>query len=522
MSGFLTEITNKPFVDGAKILYGGKVEAWSGDVKEVTSPIMDKSTGQRIVIGCMAQMGADDARKVANAAHVAWDTGRGVWPQMSMKDRIQYIEKLVAALKLKRDDIIQVLMWEICKNTADAAAEFDRTILFIDALIKEIQSTIETEGDYKLVSGIRAKYRRNAVGVMLALGPFNYPFNETYTTIIPALLMGNVVVMKIPGVGGLAHVLTMEAYASTLPPGVVNFISGEGRTTMGPVMESGPDIFSFIGGSKAADVLLATHPHPHRLRVFLSLEGKNLGIVTGDADVDVAAEQCILGSTTYNGQRCTAIKLIFCHESVSAAFLANLSDRVAKLKSGLPWEAGVAITPLPEPGKIAFLQALISDATDKGAQVVNASNGGGEVSGAIMKPAVVAPVTSSMRLWHEEQFGPVVPVAVYKNIEEVYDYIRKMPYGQQAAIFSNNAEASAEILDVLSTAVGRININTQCGRSPDVLPFSGRRSSANGTLSVSEALKQFSIETVIAAKASETNEAILKDIDAKSKFLALL
>lgn len=84
---------------------------------------------------------------------------------------------------------------------------------------------------------------------------------------MPSLLMGNTVVMKIPTVGGLAHVLTMEAYAKCLPPGVMNFVSGQGRVTMGPVMKTGVDLFAFIGGSTSADALLRDHPAPHRLKV---------------------------------------------------------------------------------------------------------------------------------------------------------------------------------------------------------------------------------------------------------------
>jgi glyceraldehyde-3-phosphate dehydrogenase (NADP+) len=291
---------------------------------------------------------------------------------------------------------------------------------------------------------------------------------------------------------------------------------------MGPIMKTGVDIFAFIGGSKAADIILKEHPAPHRLKVFLSLEGKNLGIITEDADIDVAAEQCTIGSTTYNGQRCTAIKMMFVHKSVAQPFVEKLSSRINALKCGLPWEAGVMITPLPEPDKPEFLKGLIDDAVSKGASVVNAAEGGGQTSGLLMKPAVVYPVTEQMDLWHKEQFGPVVPIAVYENIEEVVEYITKMPYGQQAAIFSTKPTTFAPLIDLLSTAVGRINLNTQCGRSPDVFPFSGRRSSANGTLSVTEAINAFSIETVVAFKHTEVNASLAKGTEEFSSFMAPL
>ena len=121
---------------------------------------------------------------------------------------------------------------------------------------------------------------------------------------------------------------------------------------------------------------------------------------------------------------------------------------------------------------------------------------------------------------HEEQFGPVIPVAVYKDINEVYDYIAKTPYGQQAAIFTSKSETSSDLIDTLSTVVGRININTQCARSPDVYPFSGRRSSALGTMSLTESIRTFSVETMVAAKKSYLNAEILMGYESTTNFLA--
>lgn len=120
-------------------------------------------------------MTAPEALKVHAAAKKAWNNGVGVWPQMSMQQRIDSILRLVDALKERRATIVQTLMWEICKNATDAAAEFDRTVLFIEATIKAIKDIDQVEGQYQVVSGIQARVRRGAVGVMLALGPFNYP-----------------------------------------------------------------------------------------------------------------------------------------------------------------------------------------------------------------------------------------------------------------------------------------------------------------------------------------------------------
>ena len=508
-----------PSVDGRKTLVGGQVTKFAGEVVDVTSPVHDATTGARAVIGSMAQMGADEAVAAAEAASVAWAGGQGVWPQMPLSERIAAIEEVVRELRGRRDAIVNVLMWEIAKTSKDAAAEFDRTMDFVGKTISTLRELDAQTASWRTVGGVLAWVRRAAIGIMMLLGPYNYPFNETYAVLIPALLMGNCVVMKLPAIGGLAHILTMETFAKVLPPGVVNFISGSGRATVAPVMRTGlVDALALIGGSKTADAVMREHPAPHRLRTFLQLDAKNVGIVTAGAPLDVAVAQTVVGSTSYNGQRCTAIKLILVHASVAEEFIAKFVPAVAALRAGLPWDDGVAITPLPEPNKPAYLQELVANAVAQGAAVL----GGGTLGGALLAPTVVYPVRPGMRLWAEEQFGPVIPIGTYSDDAELAAYFRSAPFGQQAALFVGDAAAAAPLVDLLSSTVGRININTQCGRSPDELPFSARRSSALGTMSVSEALRAFSTETLVAAKDGELNGAVTAALAASSKFMAPL
>ena len=245
----------------------------------------------------------------------------------------------------KRAEIVDVLLWEICKTAADAAKEFDRTMDYAKASIAALKELDASISQWQTVSGVAGKTRRGPVGRILFLAPFNYPLNEMYAMLIPALLCGNVVTMKLPTIGGQCHLLTVDAFATCLPPGVVNFVSGSGRKCCPPIMKSGlVDMLGFIGGSKACDALIGDHPRPHRLKVFSQLEGKNMGIVLKDADLDVAADQCCAGSTSYNGQRCTAIKLVYVHKSVAGAFLDKFKAKVAAKKVGLPWAEGVALT----------------------------------------------------------------------------------------------------------------------------------------------------------------------------------
>ena len=138
-----------------------------------------------------------------------------------------------------------------------------------------------------------------------------------------------------------------------------------------------------------------------------------------------------------------------------------------------------------------------------------------------MIPAVLYPVTPEMKVYEEEQFGPVIPIAPYDSLDDVLRYSREGKYGQQVSIFtSSEHEATAQLIDRFSTVFGKININSQCSRSPDSAPFSGRRSSAMGVMSVMSALHEFSIPTVVSYKDDETNnEELIKGVAPHSKFL---
>mmetsp|Transcript_56163 Transcript_56163/g.103915 ORF Transcript_56163/g.103915 Transcript_56163/m.103915 type:complete len:566 (-) Transcript_56163:498-2195(-) len=510
----------KPSIDECFKFVGGKKQPWIGEIIEVTSPIVDES-GKRIKIGAVAGFSSADAIEAVEAAAKAWDKGQGKWPQMSLASRIAAIEGFLEYLQPARESIVNAVMWEICKNMTDAAAEFDRTMTFIRAAIAKLKSSDELEqfGSWTSVSGTRGRVRRGPVGVTLMLAPFNYPLNEMYAMMIPALLSGNTIVLKLPAVGGLAHILTADALLKALPEGVVNFVTGSGRKTMGPIMASGiVDAIGFIGGAKATDTLIKEHPHPHRLKVFAQLEGKNMAIVLPSADLDVAAKQILLGSLSYNGQRCTACKLIMAHKSIVDELTEKVVVGVNALKKGLPWE-GANITPLPEPSKPDYLKDLVADALEKGAKVANKAEGGGDRVGNLYMPAVLSSVTSDMRIFNEEQFGPVVPIASFEDVAEVIKAAKESWNGQQAAIFAKDGAAAAPLVDALSSIVGRINLNAQCSRGPDAFPFSGRRSSAMGTMSVTEALRAFSVEVLVAFPDNEENRKVASEVEEVAQFL---
>ncbi|MBN1548694.1 MAG: NADP-dependent glyceraldehyde-3-phosphate dehydrogenase, partial [Syntrophaceae bacterium] len=449
-------------------LCDGAIKEWSGPQQDVLSPIceaVDQIVQQKL-IGSYPLLTGEQAMEALEAACRAYDHGRGAWPSMSVEERIKQVEACAYRIKEKRQDVVKLLMWEIGKTLPDAEKEFDRTVDYIRDTIGALKDLDRISSRFVIEQGVIGQIRRAPLGVVLCMGPFNYPLNETFATLIPALIMGNTVIFKPPKLGVLLHKPLLEVFRDSFPRGVVNTVYGDGNAVIGPLMKSGRiDVLAFIGSSRVADILKRQHPKPHRLRCILGLEAKNAAIVLKDADMDNAVKECVLGSLSYNGQRCTALKILFVHEEIVNTFIMKFSAAVSKLKCGMPWDAGVQITPLPEPDKTKYLTELIDDACAKGAGIVNKN--GGIVSHTFMYPAVVYPVGAGMRLYSEEQFGPVVPIAPFSDIEEPMNYVTQSNYGQQVSLFGTNTGFIAELIDLMVNQVCRVNINSQCQRGPD-------------------------------------------------------
>ncbi len=494
-------------------LLDGKVLTWDGPTSAISSPLCLRENGTltRPIIGHVPAMDEAAALAGLDAAVRAWDSGRGPWPTMSVAARIAAVEMFVGKMLLVRDEVVKLLMWEIGKSLDDSRKEFDRTVEYIRGTIEALKDMDRSNSRFTLDTGVIAQVRRSPLGVCLSMGPFNYPLNETYTTLIPALIMGNTVVVKPPKFGTLSHQPILRAFAESFPPGVVNYIYGQGAKIIGPIMRTGlVDALAFIGSSRAAKLLKHEHPRPHRLRSILGLDAKNPALVMPDADLDVAVRECVTGALSFNGQRCTGLKLLFVHESIVDTFLEKLSAAVGALPIGMPWDKGVKLTPLPEYDKAKSMQAYVDDAVAKGARVIN--SGGGTACETLYFPAIVYPVAPGAELYTKEQFGPVIPVCAYRDEREFLDFIAASNYGQQASVFGRDPEKLSRLIDPLANQVSRINLNTQCQRGPDTLPFTGRKDSAEGTLSISDALRCFSIRSLVAAQASAESREIIQQI----------
>jgi glyceraldehyde-3-phosphate dehydrogenase (NADP+) len=328
--------------------------------------------------------------------------------------------------------------------------------------------------------------------------------------------MGNTVVLKPPRHGVLLFRPLLALWRDLLPPGVVNVIYGEGDEVLLPLMRSGDvDALAFIGSPKVGQALMQAHPRPLRLKTVMGLGAKNAAVVLPGADLEQAARECLLGALAFNGQRCTALKILFVHRDEVSRFIDLFVRGLRSVRWGMPWQQGVWLTPLIEPHRPDYLRELLADALRQGAQILNPDGGAG--SGPWFPPTVVYPVTSAMRLWREEQFGPLVPIVSFYRWTEVEDYLDQCDYAQQISLFARNAAQLEPLVDPLVNQVGRVNLNCKCQRGPDNLPFGGRKDSAVETLSAREVLTSLSLPVVVAARDSAESRRLMESLSASDR-----
>jgi glyceraldehyde-3-phosphate dehydrogenase (NADP+) len=496
------------------VLIDGELRPWDGPNQAVHSPIWTRNgdgTLQPMEVGSHPKGSAEATEAALAAAVNAYANGSGDWPTMTVADRIGCMEEFVRQMLMRKEETVSLIMWEVGKSLADSEKEFDRTVAYIAATIDALKELDNNSSRFVIADGTIGQVRRTPLGVVLCMGPYNYPLNETFATLIPALIMGNTVLLKPPRFGVLLFYPLLDAFRSAFPRGVINTVYGNGADVVPAVLGSGKvNVLTLIGSSKVADHLKKLHPKVNRLRAILGLDAKNAAIVMPDADLELAVKECLLGALSFNGQRCTALKALLVHSAIVPRFVNRLSEEIGKLKIGMPWTPGVSITPLAEPAKAAYLAECIRDAEAHGARVVNP--GGGRACKSLFYPALVYPVREGMKLFREEQFGPVIPVIPFEDVGVALDYVAGAENGQQVSIFSTDPALVGRLVDTLVNQVCRVNINCQCQRGPDVFPFTGRKDSAEGTLSVTDALRSFSIRSMIAAKQIASSKQILNAI----------
>ena len=188
----------KPFVCD-RYLVDGELMTWKGNTTEVFSTIHSLNKNGEMgptLLGSIPDMESPDALDALKAAEKAFQRGQGLWPTMRVGERLKCMETFVKKMKLHREEVVKLLMWEICKNKSDSYKEFDRTVDYIVDTIEAYKNLDRKGAKFDKQGSVYAHIRRGPLGVVLCLGPYNYPLNETFCLLIPAIIMGNTAIFK--------------------------------------------------------------------------------------------------------------------------------------------------------------------------------------------------------------------------------------------------------------------------------------------------------------------------------------
>lgn len=456
---------------------------WKSSEKEITiySPINQEELG---TVPAMSQAEVDEAMQAARAALPAWR-------DLAPVERAAYLHKTAAILERDKEEIGTILAKEVAKGIKAAIGEVVRTADLIRYAAEEglrITGQAMEGGGFEAASKNKlAIVRREPVGVVLAIAPFNYPVNLSGSKIAPALIAGNVVMFKPPTQGSISGLLLAKAFEEAgIPAGVFNTITGRGSEIGDYIIEHKEvNFINFTGSTPIGERigrLAGMRP------IMLELGGKDAAIVLEDADLEHAAKQIVAGAFSYSGQRCTAIKRIIVLESVADTLATLLQAEVAKLTVGDPFD-NADITPVIDTASADFIWGLIEDAQEKGAQALTPI----KREGNLLWPVLFDQVTKDMKVAWEEPFGPVLPIIRVSSVEEAIAFANESEFGLQSSVFTNDFKKAFEIAEKLE--VGTVHINNKTQRGPDNFPFLGVKGSGAGVQGI-----KYSIEAMTNVK----------------------
>lgn len=432
---------------------------------DVVSPI--EGVG---VVGKVKQFSKDEVEAALKRASAAWRP----WNARTLSERAAILVRASGLIRDAAPELMRLLTLEIGKNRHEAEAEVLRTADLVHYFAEEGRryygeliwgDSFPGYGKEKLCMVYREPH-----GVVVAIGPFNYPLNLLASKIAPALITGNAVVAKPPQQGSLACMGMLDCFARAgVPAGVLECVTGE-PGEFGDFLCTHPltGMVSFTGSTRVGKhlaTIIGLCP------IQMELGGKDAALVLSDADLDLAAKEIVKGGFSYSGQRCTGVKRVLVVPEVADALVERVRAGVEKLGVGDPREPGVVVGPVISDKSSDYVWSLIEDALGKGAVALT----GNRRAGRLIQPTLLDRVTEDMRVAWEEPFGPVVPILRVRDMDDAVRVANASQFGLQSCVFTRDLDRAFHIGRVLE--VGTVNVNGADSRGPDHFPFMGCKSS---------------------------------------------
>ena len=437
---------------------------------------------ERVLASCpradRAQL--DQAVAAAKAAFPAWS-------RRPIAERRQYLLRIADALSARIPEFARLLTQEQGKPLAHAAGELGGAAHMIRAFAAmELPIRVLKETDK-----VRIVQQRVPLGVVAAITPWNFPMILLMLKVAPALLAGNTVVAKPAPTTPLTTLLFGELCAEILPPGVLNVITDQ--NDLGGILTSHPDVakVAFTGSTATGRKVMASVASTLK-RLTLELGGNDAAIVLDDVNPKEVAPALFAGAMVNSGQTCLAIKRLYVPDAMYdsiCAELAKLAD-AAVVDDGL--KEGTQFGPIQNKTQFEKVKGFLDDARANG-KIIAGGKAGGR-AGYFISPTIVRDIPDDARLVREEQFGPVLPVLKYSDLEDAITRANDTEYGLGATVWSSNVQRAYEV--ALRLDSGTVWVNKHLDLPADV-PFTGAKQSGIGAEMGHEGLEEFTQAKII-------------------------
>lgn len=437
--------------------------------------ITDRSSGPSAHSAAEAE--ADFA---ANTAAAAFET----WSGMAASERADHLHAMAAILDADRAALVEVTAQEV--GAAPAWTQFNVDLAC--GIFKQAATLCDQLGDQPTAKQ-GSVLRRQPAGVVLGIAPWNAPITLAARCIAAPLACGNTVVMKASEHCPQTHARVIERImASGLPPGTANVVTNAADQSEAVVerLIAHPAIrrINFTGSTRVGRQV-AMAAARHLKPCVMELSGKAPMVVLEDADLGRAVDAAIFGAFFNQGQICMSTERIILLDEIADAFVAALVARTRTLRAADPRRETADLGTLINAEAAHRVAALIDDAVRKGAVL----HVGGEIDGAVMQPAVVDRVSSAMRLYHEESFGPVASILRVRDEDHALSVANDTEYGLTAAVFSQDIGRAKRFADRLETGI--VQINGPTVHDDPTMPFGGMKASGYGRLGGTQSVHEF-------------------------------
>lgn len=444
-----------------------------------TLEVKDPEDGSSI-----ADVHVADSEEIERAIAAAQTSVGEPW---ALWERRETLERASALVREEADRLAAIISRESSKTISEARGEAARaaeTLRLSAANAHLLEGQTLPLGDTPRGAGRLGWNRREPVGVVAAITPFNDPLNLVAHKLGPSIIAGNGVVLKPSRETPLSAIALVEILLrSGMPPGRVSVSVADREAGETLVRDPRVAVVSFTGGPSTADVIAR---QAGARKYVMELGGNNAVIVCADADVPLAAEGIVAGAFGVAGQNCLSVQRVFVHESRKDELVELVRERTASLIVGSKRDAETDIGPLIRESEAVRVEEWVDAAVEAGARVVV----GGERNGPFYAPTVLVDVPSNARVLREEVFGPVVSILSFSDLDDAMARADDTEYGLQAGVFTASLDTALRVAKGLD--MGTVLINETSDFRIDSMPFGGPKRSGVGREGVPAAILEVS------------------------------